>query len=352
MTPAARSSATRPGLEVKARAGASGRAARPPRASRRRRSRRSAALGRLKRTSVGRTRRAIGIAGKIRGQVYAAPAAAPHRDPSCHVLHRHRAAERPQLPASSATRPILAAAIRQGIGLPYGCKDGACGSCKCRLLEGRVIHGAHQPKALSAEEEAAGYTLTCCARAADRRRARGAHGARRRRVPDPQDAVPGDRASSKPAPDVAHAARCSCRPTTRCATTPASTSSSSCATARGAATRWPTRRTRSGDKPGDRAAHPPPAGRQVHRPRVRRDEGKGHPAHRRPVRQLLPARGLRQADGAAGLGHRLRADQGDHRAHAASRASSARPCCTGAAAAGATSTCTTGRAGGGRGCRT
>ena len=25
---------------------------------------------------------------------------------------------------------ILAAALRQGIGLPYGCKNGACGSCK------------------------------------------------------------------------------------------------------------------------------------------------------------------------------------------------------------------------------
>ena len=58
---------------------------------------------------------------------------------------------------------ILAAAIRQGIGLPYGCRDGACGSCKSRLLDGRVIHGAHQLKALSAEEEAAGWILTCCA---------------------------------------------------------------------------------------------------------------------------------------------------------------------------------------------
>lgn len=57
--------------------------------------------------------------------------------------------------------PILTAAIRQGVGLPYGCKDGACGSCKSRLLEGRVIHGAHQSKALSADEEAAGWTLTC-----------------------------------------------------------------------------------------------------------------------------------------------------------------------------------------------
>jgi CDP-4-dehydro-6-deoxyglucose reductase len=59
--------------------------------------------------------------------------------------------------------PILAAAIRQGIGLPYGCRDGACGSCKSRLLQGRVIHGAHQSKALSAAEEDAGFILTCCA---------------------------------------------------------------------------------------------------------------------------------------------------------------------------------------------
>jgi CDP-4-dehydro-6-deoxyglucose reductase, E3 len=58
---------------------------------------------------------------------------------------------------------ILPAAIRQGVGLPYGCRDGACGSCKSRLLEGRVIHGAHQLKALSAAEEEAGFILTCCA---------------------------------------------------------------------------------------------------------------------------------------------------------------------------------------------
>ena len=57
---------------------------------------------------------------------------------------------------------ILAAGIRQGIGLPYGCKDGACGSCKCKLVSGSVAHGPHQTKALSAEEEAAGYVLTCC----------------------------------------------------------------------------------------------------------------------------------------------------------------------------------------------
>ncbi|MGI9133520.1 MAG: 2Fe-2S iron-sulfur cluster-binding protein, partial [Rhodoferax sp.] len=30
---------------------------------------------------------------------------------------------------AAAGETLLAAALRQGIGLPYGCKDGACGSC-------------------------------------------------------------------------------------------------------------------------------------------------------------------------------------------------------------------------------
>lgn len=58
---------------------------------------------------------------------------------------------------------LLGAAIRAGVGLPYGCKDGACGSCKCKKIEGTVVHGEHQEKALSAQEEADGFVLTCCA---------------------------------------------------------------------------------------------------------------------------------------------------------------------------------------------
>ena len=64
---------------------------------------------------------------------------------------------------AAADEALLAAAIRQGIGLPYGCKDGACGSCKCKMLEGSVAHGEHQVKALTPEEEANGFILTCCA---------------------------------------------------------------------------------------------------------------------------------------------------------------------------------------------
>ena len=63
---------------------------------------------------------------------------------------------------TEAGETMLAAGIRQGIGLPYGCKDGACGSCKCKKISGTVTLGPHQSKALSSEEEAQGYVLTCC----------------------------------------------------------------------------------------------------------------------------------------------------------------------------------------------
>ncbi|WP_294772241.1 CDP-6-deoxy-delta-3,4-glucoseen reductase [uncultured Rhodoferax sp.] len=65
---------------------------------------------------------------------------------------------------ATSDETILAAGIRQGIGLPYGCKDGACGSCKCRKLSGEVVHGPHQAKALSVEDVAQGLILTCCAK--------------------------------------------------------------------------------------------------------------------------------------------------------------------------------------------
>ncbi len=60
---------------------------------------------------------------------------------------------------------ILAAGIRQGIGLPYGCKDGACGSCKCKKIAGEVQMADYQAKALTADELSQGMVLTCRATA-------------------------------------------------------------------------------------------------------------------------------------------------------------------------------------------
>lgn len=59
---------------------------------------------------------------------------------------------------------ILAAAIRAGVNLPYGCKNGACGTCKSKLLDGTVTHTAHQEKALPVAEEEKGFMLSCCAK--------------------------------------------------------------------------------------------------------------------------------------------------------------------------------------------
>lgn len=67
--------------------------------------------------------------------------------------------------SASGQETILAAAIHAGVGLPYGCKDGACGSCKCKKLSGEVTHDAYSENALSEAELAAGLILTCRATA-------------------------------------------------------------------------------------------------------------------------------------------------------------------------------------------
>jgi CDP-4-dehydro-6-deoxyglucose reductase, E3 len=45
---------------------------------------------------------------------------------------------------------ILAAAIRQGIGLTYSCRDGVCGTCRCHILEGEVRALDQHPEAIEA----------------------------------------------------------------------------------------------------------------------------------------------------------------------------------------------------------
>ncbi len=55
---------------------------------------------------------------------------------------------------------ILDAAIRQGIGIPYNCRNGQCGTCKGQISSGRV-HYDSQPEALSEQEQKQGLALFC-----------------------------------------------------------------------------------------------------------------------------------------------------------------------------------------------
>jgi CDP-4-dehydro-6-deoxyglucose reductase len=63
------------------------------------------------------------------------------------------------------SQTVLAAAIDAGINLPYGCRNGACGSCKAKLISGKVMHNDYQSSAMSDAELAAGNALLCCAMA-------------------------------------------------------------------------------------------------------------------------------------------------------------------------------------------
>ena len=48
--------------------------------------------------------------------------------------------------------------------LPYGCRNGACGTCKGRILSGSVDYGPHQPSTLTDDEKRLGLALFCCAK--------------------------------------------------------------------------------------------------------------------------------------------------------------------------------------------
>ncbi len=60
-----------------------------------------------------------------------------------------------------AGESILNAALRQGVMLPYSCKNGTCGSCKGHIETGEVHYPFNPPMALERSDIAAGDTLLC-----------------------------------------------------------------------------------------------------------------------------------------------------------------------------------------------
>src|SRR5271156_837272 len=56
---------------------------------------------------------------------------------------------------------IADASYRVGINIPFDCRDGVCGTCKCRVEAGEYDHGNYLDDALTGEEAAAGLALAC-----------------------------------------------------------------------------------------------------------------------------------------------------------------------------------------------
>ena len=56
---------------------------------------------------------------------------------------------------------VLEAALRSGVVLPYGCRNGACGSCKGKLINGRIHYQDVTLTGITPEERNAGFVLLC-----------------------------------------------------------------------------------------------------------------------------------------------------------------------------------------------
>ena len=97
---------------------------------------------------------------------------------------------------------VLTSAMAADLMLPYGCRNGACGTCKGKVLEGRIDAGPVQTSTLTADEQQQGYALFCCAKplsdlVIEVREVRRAGDIRIRKLPCRVESI------DKPAPDVA-----------------------------------------------------------------------------------------------------------------------------------------------------
>jgi CDP-4-dehydro-6-deoxyglucose reductase, E3 len=66
--------------------------------------------------------------------------------------------------AAEGDDTVLEAALREGFVLPYSCRNGACGTCKGKVLEGAVDYGVYQQDTLPESDKQQGLALFCQAK--------------------------------------------------------------------------------------------------------------------------------------------------------------------------------------------
>lgn len=80
---------------------------------------------------------------------------------SAKPLHQIKIASSGHVFKARPGETVLAAALRQGIVLPYSCKNGTCASCKCQVVSGAMEYPYNPPQALDMDDLAMGQALTC-----------------------------------------------------------------------------------------------------------------------------------------------------------------------------------------------
>lgn len=63
--------------------------------------------------------------------------------------------------SAESTETVLEAALRHGVSLPYGCRNGACGACKGKIIQGQVDYGRYDEAVLTDLEKQQGMALFC-----------------------------------------------------------------------------------------------------------------------------------------------------------------------------------------------
>jgi len=56
---------------------------------------------------------------------------------------------------------LLDVLLQNGIKHPYSCRSGACGTCRCKLLKGKISMIEYSQSALRDEERNQGFILAC-----------------------------------------------------------------------------------------------------------------------------------------------------------------------------------------------
>lgn len=73
----------------------------------------------------------------------------------------HQAQVNQHIVAVNSKETLLVSALNQGVPMAHSCRVGGCGTCKCRLLEGKTRALTDFSYVLSAEEMAQNYILAC-----------------------------------------------------------------------------------------------------------------------------------------------------------------------------------------------